>query len=109
MTDPGITFFDLPDYVTFRNEASNLPTRASVSRAGKGVRDPFPLPNHRYLDLHAICCRVARMSGGADVIDEIERDIEETRVLSSDGADAHLLDYKLVGLDTHSGMVPPVH
>ena len=41
------------------------------------------------------------MSGAAEVIDEIERDMEETRVLANDGSDAHLLDYKLVVLPTH--------
>jgi len=64
-------------------------------------REPFPLPDPRYLELHAICCRVAAMSGAAEVIDEMERDMEETRVLANDGSDAHLLDYKLVVLPAH--------
>jgi len=102
MTDPGITFLDIPDYVTFRNEALDFSTRR------KDILNPFPLPNHKYLDLHALCCRVARMSGGADLVDEIERDLEETMVLSNDGADAHLLDYKLVGLAAQSGIASPV-
>ena len=51
------------------------------------------LPDPRLLALHAACARAVRMSGAAEVIDEFERDVEETRVLASDGSSARLLDH----------------
>lgn len=31
----------------------------------------IPAPNPKYLDLHAACCRIARMSGAALIFDEL--------------------------------------
>ena len=33
------------------------------------------------------------MSGAAETFDEVERDIEDTRVLAFNGSSAHLLDH----------------
>jgi hypothetical protein len=35
------------------------------------------------------------MSGAAEAFDEVERDLEDTRVLALDGSSAHLLDHLL--------------
>jgi len=51
------------------------------------------LPDPKLLALHAACARVVRMSGAAEAIDELERDVEETRVLAFDGSSARLLDH----------------
>lgn len=45
----------------------------------------LPLPDPRYLALHAACARVAHMSGAAEYIDRIFREMEETGVLANDG------------------------
>lgn len=50
-------------------------------------------PNPKLLALHAACARVAHMSGAAEAFDELERDVEDTRVLASDGSSARLLDH----------------
>ncbi|KAF8258606.1 hypothetical protein EI94DRAFT_1754177 [Lactarius quietus] len=61
-------------------------------------------PDPRLLSLHAVCARVAHMSGAADAFYEVERDLEDTMVLASDGSSAHLLDHLLSPL----GVIPGV-
>jgi len=51
----------------------------------------FPLPDRKLLTIHAACARVAHMSGAAEYIDEFDRDVEDTLVLSTDGSDAPLI------------------
>ena len=51
------------------------------------------LPNPKLLALHAACARVAHMSGAAEAFDELERDVEETKVLAFDRSSARLLDH----------------
>ena len=54
--------------------------------------DPsLPPPNPRYLALHAACAKVAFMSGAAEHIDMIMRDIEDIKVLAADGSSAEVL------------------
>lgn len=55
----------------------------------------LPLPDPRLLALHAVCARVAHMSGAAEALDDFDRDVEETSVLARDGASAHLLNMML--------------
>ncbi|KAK7468358.1 hypothetical protein VKT23_002873 [Stygiomarasmius scandens] len=50
----------------------------------------LPLPNPNYLHIHATACKVAHMSGAADYIDLIFRDME-VDVLAEDGTSADLL------------------
>ncbi|KAJ7710846.1 hypothetical protein B0H17DRAFT_914779, partial [Mycena rosella] len=54
-----------------------------------------PLPEPRLLVLHAVCVRVAHMSGAAQALDDFDRDVEDTLVLARDGASANLLYMKL--------------
>ena len=74
---------DLPATVTF---ASQHPS--------------YELPDPRYLKMHAVCCRVAHMSGAAGYVDDILDDLDEgeTRVLSEDGLSAELLDFALMAM-----------
>ena len=58
----------------------------------------LPLPNPRYLEIHAACCRVAHMSGAAEYFDRMIRDVEETRVLAEDGGSAEVLFHVLSNL-----------
>ncbi|KAI0353931.1 hypothetical protein OH77DRAFT_563537 [Trametes cingulata] len=58
-------------------------------------RADLPLPNPRYLHIHATCCRIAHMSGAAEYLDHILRDMEEARVLAEDGGDAEKLSVLL--------------
>ncbi|KAJ7118455.1 hypothetical protein C8R43DRAFT_934221 [Mycena crocata] len=69
---------------------SLLPAGRVFPQAG-GVRE-LPLPDPRLLALHAVCARVAHMSGAAEALDSFERDVEETLVLARDGASANLVD-----------------
>ena len=51
----------------------------------------LPLPDPRYLALHAACARVAHLSGAGEYIDAFHRDMETTLVLAKDGSSAKLL------------------
>jgi len=68
-TDP-IILFELPTVVAFSSPDE----------------DEFPLPDPRYLALHAACARVAHLSGAGEYNAMILRDIEAIGVLSKDGS-----------------------
>ena len=51
----------------------------------------LPLPHFGYLALHALCCEVAWMSGAAEHITDIERRMDNTKVLANDGSTVDLL------------------
>ena len=61
----------------------------TFSSAVEGAR----LPNSQLLALHAACARVAHMCGATEAMDELQRDVEDTRVLAFDGSSARLLDH----------------
>ncbi|KAJ6460399.1 hypothetical protein C8R47DRAFT_1027785 [Mycena vitilis] len=53
----------------------------------------LPAPSPRYLALHAACCRIAHLSGAADHLERVERDLEHFRgapafVVSTQALDA---------------------
>ncbi|KAI0760564.1 hypothetical protein C8Q74DRAFT_239368 [Fomes fomentarius] len=56
------------------------------------------LPNPRYLRLHAACCRVAHLSGAAEYLNEIYRELDEIQVLAADGSSAEVLSVALWGV-----------
>ncbi|CUA71490.1 hypothetical protein RSOLAG22IIIB_09617 [Rhizoctonia solani] len=64
---------DLPEIITFAT-ATNL-----------------PLPDRRYLALHAACAKVVHMSGASDAIDSFIHKMEWDGVLSEDGTSAGFL------------------
>ena len=49
------------------------------------------LPDPRLLALHAVCARVAHISGAAEYFDDMTWDAEETQILANDGSTALLL------------------
>jgi len=64
------------------------------------------LPNRQLLALHAVCARVAHLSGAFQVIDELE-DVEETSARTFDGSFAHLLDHPIAPFTAVPGVVQP--
>ena len=44
----------------------------------------LPLPDPKYLALHAVCARVAHLSGAGEHFEELDRDTEEIAVLAND-------------------------
>ncbi|KAG9042906.1 hypothetical protein FS837_010227 [Tulasnella sp. UAMH 9824] len=64
-------------------------TVSFVSRGG------IPLPDPRYLALHAACAKVAHQSGISKILDKLLENLERTDVLSSDGSSASLLHHAL--------------
>ncbi|KAI9060386.1 hypothetical protein FKP32DRAFT_1578008 [Trametes sanguinea] len=58
-------------------------------------RPELPLPSPKYLRIHAACCRIAHLSGAAEHLDVIFRDMEELNVLAHDGSSADVLTYAL--------------
>ena len=60
---------------------------ASLSQASL----PPPL-DPRLLALHAAWARAARMSGAAEFLDELDRDVEALKVLAVDGSSAELFN-----------------
>lgn len=63
------------------------------------ARDPEKLlllsPEH--LTIHAACARVTNLSG-AEHIDKVSRELEDTKVLSNDGASTEALEHFLLPL-----------
>jgi hypothetical protein len=55
----------------------------------------LPLPDPRYLKLHATVCRVAHQSGISGYLDMFERELEETKILAHDGSSAEHLVWRL--------------
>ncbi|KII85756.1 hypothetical protein PLICRDRAFT_178085 [Plicaturopsis crispa FD-325 SS-3] len=79
------TGYSIPETVHFTVHDTDVP----------GFPRPYvehlPLPSPRYLELHAACCKVAHMSGAAEYLDEVMRDIESIGVLAEDGGSADVL------------------
>ncbi|KAG8794196.1 hypothetical protein FRC12_000215 [Ceratobasidium sp. 428] len=69
---------ELPSTVTFRSK-----------------HPEFPLPDPRYLALHAACARVVHLSGAAKSVDRILDDATSIQVLSGDGSSSEILTYLL--------------
>ncbi|OCH88615.1 hypothetical protein OBBRIDRAFT_795086 [Obba rivulosa] len=56
----------------------------------------FPNPDRKLLALHASCAQVFHLSGAAEYVEKVLRDIEETKVLASNGGSAYLLHNALL-------------
>ena len=55
------------------------------------TQDNAPLPDPRFLALHAACAKVAHLSGEGEYIYGVDRDIDTTLVLSKDGSSSRVL------------------
>lgn len=62
------------------------------------------LPNPQLLALHATYARVAHMSGAAEAFDELDRGVEDARVLAFDGSSAHLLNHLMASFAVVPGV-----
>ena len=58
-------------------------------------------PSRHYLELHALCCEVAMLSGAGEHVDWVHDQFEETRVLARDGSSAQLLSIALSAVLVH--------
>ncbi|KAF8576387.1 hypothetical protein K439DRAFT_664045 [Ramaria rubella] len=54
-----------------------------------------PLPDPRYIAIHAACAKVLHASGAAEVVDQYLKDYEEVKVLAEDGSSSQFLDTAL--------------
>jgi len=54
-----------------------------------------PLPDPRYLKLHAVVCRVGHLSGVADHLDMYDHEQDERSFLANDGSSAEYLTSRL--------------
>ncbi|KAJ7832318.1 hypothetical protein B0H14DRAFT_2803173 [Mycena olivaceomarginata] len=68
---------------------------AVVARCLANGKEPPTLPSPALLAIRAACSRVAHMSGAAEQIDQILRDLEEMPVMAWDGGSAELLASRL--------------
>lgn len=80
------------EHVTFRVDPD-----VAAACIAKNI-DPPSLPSPSLLAIRAACSRVAHMSGAAEHVDQILRDLEDTPVMAEDGGSAHLLESRLLQL-----------
>jgi hypothetical protein len=67
-----------------------------VEAACKAKNKTVPaLPSPSLLAIRAACSRVAHMSGAADQVDQLLRDLQGTPVMAEDGSTAELLAARL--------------
>ncbi|EGN95750.1 hypothetical protein SERLA73DRAFT_76816 [Serpula lacrymans var. lacrymans S7.3] len=86
-------------HLSFDNVLWLDPTASNTTPVPQPTTPPSPLnitrPDPRYLKLHAMCCKVAHLSGAGESINKIHRDMEDMSVLAKDGSSMDLLNYKL--------------
>ena len=82
----------LPSRVTFAVHEQELPKYKHPGTA------KLPLPDPRYLEIHAACCRVAYMSGATEHLNQVMRDMEDTTILAEDGGSAEVLAHAMLRL-----------
>ncbi|PBK88951.1 hypothetical protein ARMGADRAFT_1065295 [Armillaria gallica] len=77
----GLQQDNQPDTYTVVSTISGLLERLPRRTVTFTTPDPeaLPLPSPAYLAIHAVCCRVARLSGAADYVEELLREEEEVR------------------------------
>ncbi|KAJ3508189.1 hypothetical protein NLJ89_g5889 [Agrocybe chaxingu] len=54
--------------------------------------EKLPVPSREYLAIHAACAKVAHLSGAAEYIDQLYRDMEDMKTLATDGSSADTLE-----------------
>ena len=53
------------------------------------------MPSPHYLELHALCCEVANLSGAGEYVDLLQDELEELKVLATDDSSAELFSFAL--------------
>ncbi|KAG6812968.1 hypothetical protein H0H92_015087 [Tricholoma furcatifolium] len=88
---------DLESYTTpfKKDRVVTFTVHPSAAAAAKSKGKNFDLPDRTMLALRAACCRVAHMSGAAEHINLILRDVEDITFLADDGSMADLLSCRL--------------
>ncbi|KAF8489045.1 hypothetical protein BU17DRAFT_72767 [Hysterangium stoloniferum] len=87
---------------TVMNEKQNSGNLCPELITFQSKYEHLPLPDPRYLEIHAACARVCHLSGAAEYINKYEREMEDIQVLSTDGASADILHYALQSLSFKS-------
>jgi hypothetical protein len=92
----SLLFQDVPHNYRIRgfqdSVLRHLPTHVTLSSTNPAL----PLPNPKYLALHAACAKVAHLSGAGEHLDAILREMETTNVLSQDGRSFEVLEYAML-------------
>ncbi|KAF7441301.1 hypothetical protein PC9H_001650 [Pleurotus ostreatus] len=92
-----------------RNETANsyrlkvanplyLPGGPAVVTFSTPDPEHLPVPSPHLLSLHAACAKVANLSGAAEYLDNLDREMEATKVLAFDGGSAETLYYAIARL-----------
>ncbi|KAJ3859242.1 hypothetical protein EV359DRAFT_86640 [Lentinula novae-zelandiae] len=55
----------------------------------------YPVPDRKLIALHAMCAKVAHMSGAGAYVEDLDRDVEDLGVLASNGGSADVLSHAL--------------
>jgi hypothetical protein len=58
----------------------------------------LPVPSPVYLAIHAACAKVAHLSGAAEYIDNVSRDMEDMRTLDPHGSSSDVLEHAIFQL-----------
>lgn len=100
--------------VDFSVPPPSIPVGSTANEQAK-LRKEYDLrcsiiPDARLLGLHAACTHVAHMSGAGEKDEEIQRKVESTTVLASEGTDGSLLydllvPHRLVTVQTRTQFV----
>jgi len=61
-------------------------------------QDKLPVPSPTYLAIHAACAKVAHLSGAAECIDKLYRDMDDSTTLDPHGASALMLEHAIFEL-----------
>ncbi|KAG2007981.1 hypothetical protein CC2G_013463 [Coprinopsis cinerea AmutBmut pab1-1] len=88
-----------PEPNTYKVEASHplrLRKFPKVIRFQSSDPENLPLPDPRFLEIHALCAKVAHFSGATSYLDRLLRDYEDSTVLADDGSHAELLKQLLM-------------
>ena len=94
-------------YHRSRQTYKNVPDQYTLHAAHPGILNHLPevvtfttstnlpLPDPKYLAIHAACAKVAHLSAAAEYIDTVHRDVASTLVLARDGSSARVLEAAL--------------
>ncbi|KAJ3515226.1 hypothetical protein NLJ89_g1890 [Agrocybe chaxingu] len=99
--DLHLWFEEIPNKPHTYHVCSTAPRLPGLSHLGQhpvvtfATTTDLELPDPKYLRLHAAVCRVAHMSGVARYLDLYDRELEERKVLATNGSSGELLSSQL--------------
>ncbi|TFK53832.1 hypothetical protein OE88DRAFT_1656202 [Heliocybe sulcata] len=89
---------DAPNCYRIRGTDSDLIPPTELVTFTTPDPEHLPLPSAELLALHAACAKVAHLSGAAEYLDDLDRDLEASTVLASDGGSSEVLHYAITRL-----------